>query len=294
MKTACIAVALCAALPAFGQDPSRTSVEQKEALVRRLLNDSPAVVRIEASASDEAKEFFRRARERHGKALALLQSAELAGAERELNEALWMAGKARRLVPDPMKRAIELRVQNRAMTRAIESLRVSYTVHRARARDATAADERLARIDARLEEAASYSNSEHVQEANAILHAVERELMAALSAVLGTDTLDYAQRFETQAEEYAHELSRSRSYQELLPLARAKLRPGKEATELMERYVASGAALLQRAEQGAARREYAAAIQAVRQATSYLQSALMAAGLAMPRDAGATPTGERR
>lgn len=291
------AAALCAAIPAaFAQaGPARAVVEQKEALVRRLLNDSPAVVRIEASGNGEAKEYFRRARERHGKAVALLQAADLARAEGELNEAMWMAGKARQLVPDPMRRAIELRVQNRAMMRAIESLRASYRIHLARAqglpRGAEAGDARLAGFDARLDEALSFANSEHVQEANAILHGVERDLVSALTAVLGSDTLDYAQRFETQAEELAYELSRNRSYRELLPVARAELRPGRDAADLMNRYAATSASLLERAEKSAARRDYAAALEAVRQATSYLQSALAAAGVTMPRDTTATASG---
>lgn len=291
------AAALCAAIPAaFAQaEPSRAGVEQKEALVRRLLNDSPAAVRIEASGNGEAKEYFRLARQRHGKAVALLQAADHASAEGELNEAMWMAGKARQLVPDPMRRAIELRVQNRAMMRAIESLRASYRVHLARARGlsrgAEAGDARLAGIDARLDEASSFASSEHLQEANAILHAVERDLVSALTAVLGSDTLDYVQRFETQAEELAYELSRNRSYRELLPVARAELRPGRDATDLMNRYAATSASLLERAEKSAARRDYAAALETVRQATSYLQSALAAAGVILPRDTTAAAKG---
>lgn len=292
MRRALVAAALALAAPAaFAQaTPPRATVGQKEILVGRLLNDSPAVQRIEASSSAEAKEHFRSARERHARAVALLQAGDLAGADAQLNEAMWMAGKARQLVPDPMRRAIELRVQNRAMLRAIESLRASYQTHLARAqglpRGTNATDARLASLNARLDEAMSFSNSEHVQEANAILHAVERDLMAALTAILGSDTIDYAQRFETQAEEFAYEMSRNRSYQELLPVARSELRPGKDAAALMERYAASSATHLERAEKSAARRDFPAALEAVRQATSYLQSALTAAGVTMPRDAG--------
>lgn len=292
MRRAIVAAALAIAAPAaFAQaTPLRATVGQKEILVKRLLNDSPAVQRIEASSSAEAKEHFRSARERHERAVALLQAGDLGGADAQLNEALWMAGKARQLVPDPMQRAIELRVQNRAMLRAIESLHASYQTHLARAqglpRGSAATDARLAALNARLDEAMSFSNSEHVQEANAILHAVERDLMAALTAILGSDTIDYAQRFETQAEEFAYEMSRNRSYQELLPVARSELKPGRDAAALMERYAASSAVHLERAEKNAARRDYAAAIDAARQATAYLQSALTAAGVTLPRDAG--------
>ncbi len=295
----CAATALVVVSAAAQPGPAaRAMLQQKEALVKRLLTDSPAVVRIVASGNAQAQEYFRLARERHDAALALLQSGDLAQAELQLNEAMWMAGKARQLVPDPMLRAIEVRVQNRALARSIESLRASYQAHLARAqglpRGSAAKDARLARIDARLEEAMSYSSSEHVREANAILHAVERDLMGALAQVLGSDTVEYAQRFETQAEEYAHELARNRSYEELLPVARHELRPGPEALAAMERHAGQSAAFVERAAKSAARREHAAAIEALRHATFHLQSALAAAGVALPSDAGAVAQGSSR
>jgi hypothetical protein len=290
----CVAAIACVSLQAAWAQ-SRATVEQKEALVRRLLGDSPAAQRIEASGNEQAREFFRQARERHEGAVKLMQSADLARAEAELNQAMWMAGKARQLVPDPMRRQIELRVQNRSMTLAIQSLRDSYERHLRLVRGLPAAtgvsDETLAAIDARLEEALSFSGSEQVQEANEVLRSVERHLISALGRILGSDTLDYAQRFETQAEEFAFELARNRSYEELLPLARAELRPGREAVALMERYSASNASLVERARKSASRREYAAALDAVRQATSYLQSALLASGLAVPANAAAQGAG---
>lgn len=271
--------------------PSRGLVEQKEALVRRLLNDSPALARIEASGNAQAQGFFRSAREHHAEALRALEAGERARAEAQLNEAMWMAGKARQLVPDPMLREIELRVQNRALARSIDSLRLSYQRHLGRAqglpRGSLGLDERLRAIDARYEQAASYSSSEHVREANGLLHAVERELMAALSDLLGAETIEYAQRFETQAEEYAYEKSRYESYVELLPIARAELRPGAGALSLMERYAVEADRLHQQGEKSAERRELETALEAVRQATSRLQSALAAAGVRAPSEATA-------
>lgn len=281
---ACIAAAPVSL--ALAQAPTRATVEQKEALVRRLLTDSPAVVRIDASPDAEAKEYFRIARERHARAVSLLQGDELTRAEAELNEAMWLAGKARQRVPDPMLRAIELRFQNRAMMRAIESLRASYEAHLARLRgDQARSDATLARIAARIDEAQGYASSEHVGEANAVLRSVERELMAALGAVLGSTTIDYRARFDSPAEEFAFEQARHGGYAELVPVARTQLRPGREADAAMERHGGAAAAAAERAARHAAQRDWAAALDAIRQATAQLQAALAAAGLALPRDA---------
>lgn len=287
---ACIAVVPVPAALAEPAVPARATVEQKEALVRRLLDDSPGVKRIEASADAEAKEYFRGARERHARAVLLLEGSHLARAEAELNEAMSLVGKARQRVPDPALQAVELRAQNRAMLRAIESLRASYEAHLARlgGNGAARADAALARIAALIDEARGRVDSEHVIEANAVLRAVERELMTALGAVLGSNTIDYAVRFDSPAEEYAFESARHGSYAELVPLAREELRPGPAAAALIDRHVAAAAALAERAAMSAVRREYAPALETIRQATAQLQGALAAAGLAVPGDAGAS------
>lgn len=288
IRSMSIAAAVSCVAPAFAQ------VEQKEALLRRLLNDSPAIARIAASDDAEAKNYFRLAGERHANAVALMKAADPARAEAELNEAMWMVGKARQRVPDPMLREIELRVQNAAMTSAIDSLRASYTKHLARALGvppgALVSDPALKRITEQIDEARSLANSENVKEANTVLHAVEHQLMVALGHVLGATTLEYAQRFETLAEEYAHESARLRSYEELIPIALSELRPGREAVVLVERYAGRASALSGRAEKSAAGREFRAAIDHARKATSYLQGALIAAGLTLPADAAPLST----
>lgn len=266
----------------------RTALEHKEALVRRLLNDSPAVQRIDASGNAQAQAFFRDARERHGEALRLMAAADLPRAEQELNEALWLAGKARQLVPDPMLRAIELRFQNRGLSRAIEALRDAYAAHRARASgvgvESLAPDAVLTRTRERLEQAEALAASENVHEANAALRAAERELMLAMMQALGSTTVHVSARFEKPADEYAYEAARRRGYLELLPLARAQLNPGREAVAAMERHAASSASWNDRAEKHAARHEYGAALEAMRHSTAALQGALTAAGLALPRE----------
>lgn len=283
------------ALPALAQPVVKSAAEQKEMLVRRLLTDSPVVQRIEASGNAEAVDYFRRARELHERSLALIASAQAERAEADLNEAMWLVGKARQLVPDPMRRAIELRVQNRAMTLAIDSLRASYVRNLARNLGVDPAtnpvDDTLKSINARLDEATEHANAEQVERAHTALRGIERDLMAALGRVLGTRTIDYTQRFSTQAEEFQFELARNRGYQELLPVARSELYGGRDAAGAMAAYAARNAALVERAQKSAAKQEYGPALEALRQGTGQLQNALAAAGLVVPRDP-ATPGGQ--
>ena len=267
----------------------RQRVTPKEALVRRLIEDSPATQRIRASGNAEAAGYLEQASARHATALQALAGGDYAQAELQLNEAMWLVGRARQLVPDPMSRAIEWRVRNASLRMAVQALRASYESHLRR--DAAAGvearvdDATLARVDARLEEAHGYTTSEQLPEAHASLRAAEDDLLRGFAEKLGNATLRYERRFASPADEYSYELARNGSFRELLPLAREQLHPGPEASAAMERHAAAAAARLTRAQAAAAKHDYRAAIVSVRAATFQLESALAEAGLDIPRAA---------
>ena len=89
-RAACAIAALSGAL-ASGQAPAppeRRAFDQKEALVRRLVFDSPAEQRIMGSGNEEARSHFARARAQHARAIALAESGALKEADAELNAAM--------------------------------------------------------------------------------------------------------------------------------------------------------------------------------------------------------------
>lgn len=282
-----VAALACAAALAQGADsPERRGFEQKEALVRRLVFDSPAEQRITASGNEAARAELARARTLHARALALAESGEFAGAQAELNAAMWAVGKARQLAPDSAARAVDLRVRYAGLLRTVETLARSYETNAARM-GATGAESRLAAARASQERASGLAATEHMEEAVRALERAERELMAGLNAMLGSSTLQYAKRFDNPAEEHAYELERNRSYRELVPIAIAELKPRREAVVLVERYVAANVRQLEAAGGHAAAGRLPEAIDALRSGTNSLQAALAAAGLAVPRNIGA-------
>ncbi len=284
-----MALACAGALAQAAADgPSRRAVEQKEALVRRLVTDSPAEQRIAASGNAEAKAQFDRAREQHARAVALVASGSLKEAEAELNAAMWAVGKARQLVPDAASRAVADRVRYAALQRTVEGLAASYESNLARsrgqARGTAASDDRLSAARARLDEARGLAASEHLAQAIGTLEKAERELLRALSSILGSTEIRYAAKFDTPADEYAWELDRNRSFADLVPVAIAELKPRREAVALVDRYVGENRRHLDAAAAHATERQYARALDAVRAGTHSLQAALAAAGLATPKD----------
>jgi len=291
--TACAYAAAHAAqsdakVPSPAAKVSRPLVEQKEAFLKRVLSDSPAVKRIEASNNAQARTHLAGAQESYGRAVLSIKNNDLAGADRHLNEATWLIGKARQLVPDPLTRNIEHRARYAQMLDSVESLRISYQRHLQRIRGqpsgVAVSDARLAKVAQLIDSAKSLANSEQVVQANKMLGDAEQTLMLGLSRVLGTKTIEYAQRFETVAEEYAYELERNRSYVDLIPVALAEFRPGSEAIREVQYRVDTNRQLREQAQQFAAKKDHRSALAALRGGTVHLQNALAVAGLRVPQD----------
>ncbi len=278
------ALAADARVPASSVDISKSLVVQKEALVKLLLADSPAVKRVEGSDNVEAKKNFTAARDAYQKALAALKVNDLRNADKQLNDATWMIGKARQLVPDPIRNNIEHRVRYAQMVASVESLKATYQRHLQRGRIAPAGDAHMINAGQLIDSAKREANAEYLEQANRTLGAAERLLMTHIGRVLGTRTIEYAQRFESLSDEYAFELDRNRSYTELIPIALAEFKPDSEAIRQVNYFVETNRQMREQAQQLAAARKFRDALAAIRGGTGYLQSALRAAGLQVPSE----------
>lgn len=270
--------------------PSAQVVRQKEALVRSLLGASPVAARIGASQSADAKQFFATAQDHYNQAVLHIQTGDVAKAEQFLNDAMWNIGRARQLVPDPAARLVEDRVRYARLLEGVESLRGSYGRHvvRLKGQAAAAGQEReLQRIDALVEEARTHMNSEKAADAVRVLEQAEKALLLGMNRILGSATLEYAETFDSPAEEFAYELERNRSFNDLVPVAMSELKPGEDARRLINRYVDQNRAMRDQAQHEAQGKDYKAALKTIRTGTGYLQRALLAAGLVMPKDSTA-------
>lgn len=270
--------------PASAVSVTKQLVEQKEGLVKRLLADSPAAKRVEGSGNAEARKHLAAAQDAYNKALAAIKANDLNSADKQLNEATWMLGKARQLVPDPVTRNIEHRVRYAQMVESVESLKATYQRHLQRGRINAAADAQMIKAVQLIDSAKNQANAEQLEQANRTLGEAEKLLMVNIGRVLGTRTIEYAQRFESPTEEYGFELDRNRSYGELIPIALAEFKPSSEAIRQVNYFVETNRQMREQAQQHAAKKNYREALVAIRGGTGYLQSALGAAGLHVPQD----------
>lgn len=257
-------------------------VRSKETMVRRLLTDSPVAQRIALSGNPEAKALFSRAQEQYGRASAAFKAGDLARANEAYNDALWTVGKARQLVPDDESQKVELKVRYGRLLESTDTLKASYARHAASAKGGSSERE-LVQIEAMIAEGKGFANTEQIPDAIRVLEKAEQMLMTGINRLIGSATLDYAVKFETPAQEFAHELDRNKSFADLVPVALHELRPSEEAKRLVERYVAQNNAMREQAEVQAQAADFAAALKTIRNGSGYLQRALQAAGLVIPQ-----------
>ena len=126
-------------------------------------------------------------------------------------------------------------------------------------------------------------------EALELLDRAQQQVLAGLTRLLHASTLDYTMRPANPAEEFEIELARHRSLVDLLPLALDQLKPGRDASALMARYHAASQTLLAQAIQQYESANLSRALVHLRDATSQLQRALAAAGVATPVPTSNTP-----
>ncbi len=157
----------------------------------------------------------------------------------------------------------------------------SRTVEQMQKEKAEAVEYDRMKVDGLVAEAKSLAAQDRWQEANDTLRLAQREINAAINAMLHEKTVVYDKDFETPEEEYQYELSRFESYLELIPVAIEQKRPSKGALSLIERYRDKGVSLRDQAKERAAGGDYENAILMLQAATSNVRRSLRMAGVSM-------------
>jgi len=264
--------------------PSRALVEQKAALLQRLLSDAPAAQRIDRSAQAGAREYRALAQRHYEQALALLAAGELAAADGLLSEALALMSQARRLAPAAGSREAVQRQRYLQLADSVQSLSSAYARHRREVAEAAVAriDEAHTDTADAARRARMLAEAGHYGDAIAVLSSAEHALLHALTAAMGTNTLEFSREFASPAAEFDYELDRNADYAVLVPIALEELKPSPAARRAVAAYVADSDEMREAARAQAARQDYTAALTSVRQSTLQLQRALTAAGLVVP------------
>jgi hypothetical protein len=286
-RGAAAALLLCGGVTAFAADDPRVQVEQKLRLAAQLLADSPALQRISGSGNPQALAHLDEGRVHHALASEALVRGDFAGARREADEALRKLGLARRLVPDAAARHAAARQRYEQLSGGIERLIGAW---RARTEAQPSADTGdLTAAVGLVATARQLAQEGRHEEANQNLLQAQGHVLAGMNRLLHATTLDYTLRPTHPAEEFEQELARHGGFADLLPLAMRELAPRADALKLLERYAETSRSLRAQALQQMRAGHAEAALDHIRNATLYVQRALLAAGLATPPATGNPP-----
>lgn len=264
-------------------------LKQKLHLVNQLLNQSaaPAIQRITQSSNALAKGQIATARSNYLKAQAEFNAGRLDQAGKLLNEALQLVGSASRLVPDPALAGAEARAHYQELLEGMRTFQNSYQIisDRLSAKkgpsSVVALD--LEKIRTSVDKAEALARAGNFKEANVWLTSAHDIVVSTLNNMVKAETFVYDLKFNSPEEEFKYEVDRYRSYDDLLPIAKAELKPPGETVKLTDRVVQQSRELLAFAEKNAAKGDYAAAVKSMQGATEHLQRSLRILGVDVPQ-----------
>lgn len=254
-------------------------LQQKMALVEKLIGSLP---RDNAADSPDLRKHAEEAQAHLTNARASLAAGDQQVAEAELDQAMRHLSKARKGGAGVKN---EERDAYNQISHSMESMLESYrqSVERIDQKDPrrAQANTNINQVALMMDQARKLAESQ-VRAATSMMLAAQKSMLQGYSTVIGSDTVVYSQTFNSPKEEYRYELERNKSYQELIPLAKAELKPSPEVMLKMETMVEENRGKLKLAEVKAGQFDFTGAVASLREGTEALQRALLNAGLTVP------------
>jgi hypothetical protein len=272
---------------------SRTTLERKLRLVRQLLAQSPAMLRISQSNNPQAKKKLAEAQTLYTRAETEFNSSHLDLAMQFLDESLRQIAAASSLVPDPAQQLAQETSRNLQFREAIRTFQTQQKSLASRMSPGKLQASRVAadigQIDGMVDKADTLILGGNPHEANVVLKGAYQIVVSTLNKMLAAQTIVYGLKFDSPAEEFRHELARNRSYEELIPIAIAQLQTVPETVIVAERYAQQSRELRVIAQKQASGHDYVTAVKTIEDATSHLQRSLRIAGVVVPQSSEVPP-----
>jgi len=264
---------------------SESQAKQKVSFANMYIRQSAAARRIETGTIVKAKGMLADARQDLDKAEAAMIAKDYARAVELADAAMKLMSDAGRLAPaEEVADSSVARTQYKELRDGILTYRKSYAGHMKRMkkagsdmRDVPKVD--LVKVDASIERAQKVADREDYDQASRILSEVQADLTTALTAMLKSATLSYELKFDEPKDEYEYEVSRFKSYEELIPVAIEQRHPSASMQGLMQKSVDRGQEIAEQAKPVAAKGDYKTAIQMMQGATSHVRRALRMLGI---------------
>ncbi|MFZ5522955.1 MAG: hypothetical protein ACOY9D_02575 [Pseudomonadota bacterium] len=281
-------LAMFASSPALADDvivqPSREEVLQEMQLVKMLLAKSPLAERAASNNDGQIKQPMELARTLYNRANEAFNAGNMVWAGAFLDEALSVLEDAARLSSDPLQVETKQRAHYAELLDDVRAFDATYQDVRKGMppKDVKNYDTKIEPTRVLIHRAQTLMRDSQYTEASELLEKVHAIYISVLNELLASTAFVYDTNFKSPAEEFEYELARYRSYEELIPIARAQFKPDEYTLKLSERYVHEGRTAQGAAEKQAADGNHPAAIKTLQEATKRLQTALRTIGLEVP------------
>ena len=260
---------------------SPAKVKQKLTFADMMLM-SAGTKRVMASDNAEAKAMLDSAKQKIGAARQNLDAGKNESALLLADEGLRLVGSASRLVPSEEV----LQEQNERYLELVDAVKNFEQAHKETTKSISKSHGKKSAVDydkkqvhALLTEAKGLADKRQYMKAIPKVEKAELIVTSAINMMLDSKTLVYDVKFDTAEDEYAYELKRFTSYEELVPVAIEKKRPAPGAVKLMDGFVKKGRSQRDDAVKKAAEGDYPTAIAMMLSATTQVRRALRIAGV---------------
>jgi hypothetical protein len=260
---------------------SGNQAQQKLMFAEMFISSSPAAKRIDASDNAEARQILADARGQLAQAKRVIAGGDDAKAIAIIDEALRSMTVASQLVPSEAQ-LIELQTHYDELLKSAHTYEKSYRrnlkmMQKKGKKDLPDLD--IDEISAMIAAAQAEAEKKQYVDANRQLTKVQRLITGALTQLLADETMDYTLTFDNPQEEYEYELSRYKSFEELIPIAIEQKHPAKQTLALMDQFIDKARGIYAMSGPKAKAGDYKTAIQMLQGATSHLQRALRIIGV---------------
>jgi len=281
---ASLAVVMLVALhgPSRAESPAAPDVSSRLVYVERLLTESSAARRVDASGNAEAVALKAQAQAHFDEARKLADGGDHEAAEAELREAIALMTDAARKANGDSSVTQKQSDDYGSRKESVQAL--------AKAHDRIATEKGMREMNEALQEKvdADLAASDELlkdgkaPEARARLDAAYESVKASLEELRGGDTLVRELNFETPEDEYLYELDRNDTHRMLVEVLLAEKMQASPMRKTADGFIAQAGELRREAEEAAGRKKFEEAIRLLEASTKEFIRAIRSAGVYIP------------
>jgi hypothetical protein len=252
--------------------------------VGKLIENSSAAKKIDASGNAEAQKVRQQARDLYQQAVAASKAGNEAEEKRLLGEASRTMFQAVRLVEIPKSLVDKHQRDYQDRLASVTALLEAHD--RIKQEKGAVADDQgeLHRIvEAKLAEAEALKAQQKYVEGRAVLDQAYAAAKVAIEQLRGGDTLVRSLNFASKEEEYHYELDRNDTHRMLVEVLLAeKMQNSQGVKKMVDKFMGKAADIRKTAEQQAASGEFEAAVRSLEDSTKEIVRAIRSAGIYIP------------